>query len=143
MLGEKQPDYRVKRLLDQLGLAYQLDGGDYIVEFQIEGGRSQNVVISSETEEVEGLEIRRVWTMGLRSDSPLHADVANALLVYNANCPIGAWQLVRHKDGKGCSALFVVPVSTNTTATSLRSVMHAVARAGDELEEKFTGEDAF
>ena len=148
MIGAKTGDNRVRKLLDQLELKYEIDNeGDLSVVFGVGEDRSQVVHIDSHTRYVDRLEIRGVWSMGLRSEAPLHADIANALLVYNASVDLGAWQLVRDSDsgvdGEGCFAAFMVFVAADITAQSLLSVMHAVGSAADEIEEKIAGEDRF
>ena len=144
MIGAKTGDNRVRRLLEELELKYEITTeGNFTVEFTVGEDRSQAVHIDSDTRYVDRLEIRQVWSIGLRSDAPLHADVANALLVYNASVELGAWQLIRNPDDDGCSAIFVIHLAADTTATTLTSVMHAVGLAADEIEEKLTGEDNY
>ena len=143
MIGAKTGDDRVRRLLEELKLPYDIDkDGDFRIVFNIDDTRSQVVAVESETRQVDNLEIRGVWSIGLKSEAPLHADVANALLVHNGSVELGAWQLIRKEDDS-CTAIFLCPIAANTTAASLRSVMHAVALAADHIEEQLTGEDDF
>jgi hypothetical protein len=144
MIEAKTGDNRVRRLLDEMQLKYKIDGnGNFVVPFTVGEDRSQIVYIDSESRSVEGLEVCHVWSLGLRSDAALNADLANALLVYNASVDLGAWQLVRHNQDAGCTAIFVVPIAADTTTKALRSVMHAVGRAADDVEEKLSNEDTF
>ncbi len=144
MIGEKTGDQRVRRLLDELGLKYDIDGsGDFAVPFTVGEDRSQTIYIDSDTRYVDRLEVRHVWSIGLRSEAPLPADVANALLVYNANVNLGAWQLIREEDDEACIAIFLIPIAADTSAKALLSVMHAVGTAADVIEEKLTDEDKY
>ena len=125
-------------------LKYEIDGsGNFVVPFMVDEDRSQIVYIDSESRYVDDLEVRHVWSLGLRSDAALNADVANALLVYNANVHLGAWQLVRHNKSGECTAIFVVPIAADTTTKALRSVMNAVGLAADDVEGKLSDQDTF
>jgi hypothetical protein len=150
MIGARTGDYRVQRLLDELNLNYEITiNGNFNVPFHIDHERSQAVYIESGTQHVDQIEVRQVWSIGLRSEAPLHADIANALLVYNANVNLGAWQLLRDSEGDrsatgdGCLAIFMIPIAAETTAKALRAVMHSVARAADDIEEKLSGNDEY
>ena len=144
MIGARTGDDRVRRLLDEMHLNYKIDGnGNFVVPFMVGEARSQIVYIDSESRYVDGLEVRHVWSLGLRSDAALNADLANALLVYNANVHLGAWQLVRHNKSGECTAIFVVPIAADTTTKALRSVMNAVGLAADDVEGKLSNEDTF
>lgn len=143
MIGAKTGDDRVRRLLDELQLRYQIDEeGDFFVTFNIDDVRSQTVTVESQTREMGNLEVRGIWSMGFESASPLDADTATALLIHNGDLNLGAWQLITNQDNS-CMALFLCSIAAVTTAASLRSVMHAVALAADEIEEKLTGKDIF
>jgi len=141
MIETKPPDERVRRLLDELQFQYEFDeSGGFEVQFQIGEDRSHSVYIDSFTSELDSVEIREVWAMGGKWDSALSKETANYLLIYNANVDIGAWRLTR-LDDDSCIASFVAPIAAETSARTLLTVMRAVARAGDEVEDTLTGED--
>ena len=144
MIGSKTGDDRVRVLLTELGLEFNLTGnGDFIVNIEFEDGRGQGVIISSATSSVDRIELREVSTVGFETDAPPDAEIGNALLIHNAEVTLGAWLLHRHDDDDGCTAIFRCPVAAATTAQSLYTVIAEVARAGDFIEERFTGQDEY
>jgi hypothetical protein len=144
MIGAKTGDGRIRALLDELGAPYELNSsGNYEVTCEFKDKRSQKVFIVSDTTYVDQLEIRDVSTIGFVSDAPLHADIANALLIYNTEVAFGAWRLSRHDDDDGCTAVFTIHIAAATTAKSLETAIWQAARAGDTVEERFTSEDTF
>jgi len=145
MIGSPSADPRVQRHLEQLGIAYELiDNGTFcIVVCFRNNGRAQEVYIHSETSLLDKLEVRDVWAVGFVSDAPLHADIANALLVYNQGVKMGAWQLRRHPDNQGCIAEFRIPIAADAALDDFRTTLETVADIADGVEEKLTGEDRF
>jgi len=145
MIGQTTPDARVQHLLEQLELQYEVsDDATYSVVFAIDDERSQEVCINSQTEFLDKLEIRDVWSIAFVTDAPLHADIANALLIQNSDLKMGAWELSRRSgDSDGVIASFRIAIAANTSSNALRSAMHMAARIADEVEQKFTSEDRF
>lgn len=142
-MTRKTPDPRVAHLLEELKLEYFLDhDADYRITFNIDETRSQMVTVESETREIGNLEVRGVWSIGLKSEVPLDAETATALLVHNGDSNLGAWQLITKPDDS-CTAIFLCPVAIDAPAEDFRSVLHAVAVAADEMEAKLTGKDIF
>ena len=145
MIGQPTPDARVERLLEQLEFKYEIsDDGTYSVVFAIDDERSQEVNINSQTEFLDKLEIRDVWSIAFVTEAPLHADIANALLIQNADLKMGAWELSRRSgDSDGVIASFRISIAATTSSNALQSAMHMAAKIADEVEQKFTGEDRF
>jgi hypothetical protein len=143
MLGTKEGDPRVKVLLDELELKYEVDSdGDFKVGFELDDGRSQVAFIRSETSELGKFEIREVFSVAFISDGPLDAGTANALLIYNAHVKLGSWRILRQQDDS-CVAAFAAQIAANTDAKSLYTTLGAVINIADEVEKKLTGEDKF
>ena len=144
MIDENKGDHRVRVLLTELGLDFNLtDIGDFSVNVEFDDGRGQGVIIASPTYYVDRLEVREVLTVGFEFEAPLSADIGNALLIHNASVNLGAWMVNPHDDDIGGTAIFRCPVGAVTTAQSLYTVIIEVAKAGDFVEEKFTGKDEF
>ena len=144
MIESKQGDRRVQALLNDLELKYEIDNdGDFKVAFELEGGRSQVAFIRSETESLGKFEIREIFSVGYTSEGPLNADIANALLIYNAHVKLGSWQVARQHDDT-CIAIFSAQIAANTDAKSIFTTLVAVIQTADEVEAKLTnGEDKF
>ena len=138
-VGDKPAgDPRVERLLDAADLNYEVDDDDdfrLLIEFN--DGRSQLVWVLSNTTELDALDIRELWSIAYRSDSPLPARVARRLLSQNANVKIGAWQT--RKMGDEYVALFSAQIAADTDPATLVSVVQAVSATADEMEIELTG----
>lgn len=119
------------------------ENGEFILNIELENDRGHGVAIHSLTYPVNGLEVREVSAVGFETDSAVHADIANALLVHNARVTLGAWLLHPHQHDDGFTAIFRCPVDAVTTVQVLHTVIHAVAQAADFIEERFTGGDEF
>jgi hypothetical protein len=112
MIGAKQGDSRVQALLNELELEYDIDSdGDFRVGFQLEDGRTQLAFIRSETTQFGKFDIREIFSVAHISDGPLDADLANALLIYNAHVKLGSWRVDRQDDDKCMRLVEVVRAS--------------------------------
>ncbi|SUS05928.1 conserved hypothetical protein [uncultured Defluviicoccus sp.] len=143
MLGNKaHKDPRVERLLESLSLKYQTtSAGDFKLQFDLGGGRSQTVIVNSNTETFGRLEIREVASLGLFLQSVPDPAIMLYLLRENGSIKLGAWRVLRGDEGT--LVIFAAHISADTDAETLMSVMKLVMRAADELEEKFSGDDRF
>ncbi|WP_460194814.1 hypothetical protein [Thermosynechococcus sp. FA-CM-4201] len=136
MFGQRraQADVRVGRLLDHLGIRYQVDeDGDYRVVFDLGNGRSQQAFIDSQTQQLGSYEIRDVWSIGYISDGYLDQEVANYLLIENANTKIGAWEL--RSNGNKYAAVFCNKIAADCDAEALYTSIRVVLQVADELEK--------
>jgi hypothetical protein len=135
-------DVRVEKALTEAGIAYEIDEeGDFVVGFGLEGERLQSVFVVSETDTVEMLEIRQVWSMAFLSKRPLSADLANRLLRENGELVVGRWQIVL--DGSDHLVLFAAQIPADSGGSSLAHVLEVVANVADDLEEELTKADEF
>lgn len=137
MFGQRraQADVRVGRLLDHLGIRYQVDeDGDYRVVFDLGNGRSQQAFIDSQTQQLGSYEIRDVWSIGYISDGYLDQEVANYLLIENATKKIGAWELRPLADNKYI-AVFCNKIAADCDAEALYTSIRIVLEVADELEK--------
>jgi hypothetical protein len=143
MIGSKQGDPRVQELLEELELKYDLDNdGDFRVGFEMENGRAQLGFIRSETTQFGKFDIREIFAVAHISEGPLPADLANALLIYNAHVKLGSWRIERQSDDK-CIVAFAVQIAANTDAASLYTALRLVIDTADNIESKLDDEDKF
>jgi hypothetical protein len=143
MIGAKQGDSRVQTLLEELELKYDIDSdGDFRVGFQLENGRSQLGFIRSETTQFGKFDIREIFAVAHISDGPLDAQLANALLIYNAHVKLGSWRVQRREDDS-CVVAFAIQIAANTDAKSLYTALKLVIETADEVERKLDEEDKF
>lgn len=143
MLGSKSlTDGRVATLLNELGIDFDTDAdGDFQVMLEIMNGRYQQLVIKSETKRLGELEIRKLYSVGYQSRKPLTQKVANLLLGINQSSTVGAWQLME-SEGEYFAA-YNAHLSANVDASTLLTVITAVAQSADSIEDYLTGQDNF
>ena len=143
MIGAKQGDNRVQALLEELELKYDIDSdGDFRVGFELENGRAQLAFIRSETTQFGNFDIREIFSVAKISEGPLDAELANALLIYNAHVKLGSWRVIRQEDDQ-CIVAFAVQIAANTDATSLYTALRLVIDTADNVEHKLDEEDKF
>jgi hypothetical protein len=137
----KVVDPRVGADLKTAGLAYSIDGGDYRLKYDLDGGRSQLVWVASSTATLDKLEIRDVWSVAYRAKGQLPHDMALRLLTENARMILGAWQVNQGKDEY--LVVFSAPVSATADASTLEEVIEVVTLSADRIEKELTGKDEF
>jgi len=138
--AQSEGDPRVKKLLDETGLAYQVDrDGDYriVLEFPDDNGRSQLLFVDSKTHSYRSLEVREVWSVGYTSATDIPAAVMRRLLEDNALTILGQWSISEQFGKK--AAIFRVHLDANTDAATLRSVVELVAGKADDMEKELLG----
>jgi hypothetical protein len=136
--AEPKADERVKALLDELGLKYEIDEDkDFKLVFEVgDKGRSQVVWIRSKTETYRNLEIREIMSPGFVAEKEeIPHYVAIKMLEDNRSKKMGAWQ----KDGK--YGVFVAHIAAQLDSDALNSALIFTVEAADEMEEQLTGEE--
>jgi hypothetical protein len=137
----RDPDPRVAAVLKESGLPYQLDNGDFRLEYDVDGTRGQRVWIDSETAKLDKLEFRAVWSVAARGKGAVPAELANLLLRENARMIVGAWQVNQGKDDY--LVVLSAPVSAAADAATLREVLEVVMYSTDRIEKQLSGKDEF
>jgi hypothetical protein len=135
-------DPRVKAVLDQQGLKYEIDNnGDFKLEIQMEGNRTQLVWIESATEQVGGMEIRYMLSPAYKTKGTLSAEVANKLLADSASKKLGAWQVFKGNDSS--VAIFCSKVAANSNPADLVASLQITLNSADEMEKTLSSKDDF
>jgi hypothetical protein len=137
----RTPDPRVAEVLEEAGLPYQVDNGDFRLEYDVDGTRGQRVWIDSETAKLDKLEFRAVWSVAARGKGAVPAELANLLLRENARMIVGAWQVNQGKDDY--LVVLSAPVSAAADAATLREVLEVVMYSTDRIEKQLSGKDEF
>jgi len=137
----RTPDPRVAEILKEAGLPYQVDNGDFRLEYDVDGTRGQRVWIDSETARLDKLEFRAVWSVAARGKGAVPAELANLLLRENARMIVGAWQVNQGKDDY--LVVLSAPVSAAADAATLREVLEVVMYSTDRIEKQLSGKDEF
>ena len=134
-------DPRVEAALKAVGLAYSLDGGDYRLEYDLEGDRSQVVWVASGTARLDRLEFRDVWSVAARGTGEVSADVARLLLKENARMVLGGWAVNQGQDEY--LVVFTAQVSADAPPAALQEVIEVVALSTDRIEKELATTDEF
>lgn len=144
MLGKKRADPRVRRLLDELGCRYEIDGdGDFKLTLNLGDGRSQLGFINSNTTSFSGLEIREIYSLGYILDSEPSEKIANFLLRDNGQVKMGAWRISGGVEGGRCGLIFAAHIGADCDAQTLSTVLEFVFRKADRFEKDIFETDKF
>jgi hypothetical protein len=134
------PDPRVAKLLDELQLVYSVnpDSANYQVNYRCFDGKTQQVLIETNTEELDGCEIRTISACGFEKTGGLDLPLANFLLRSNQQLILGSWCIL-NTSNHNVLAIFKVPVATTLStkmfASMLELVAHVASSAPMEFEE--------
>ncbi|HPC62832.1 MAG TPA: hypothetical protein PKX23_19380 [Verrucomicrobiota bacterium] len=147
MLGitqqNKEGDPRVAAALNRLGIKFRIDpDGDFQFGFNLEHGRSQMGFIRSSTYQFGGVELREVFSAGLRSFGPFDARTTNFLLEQNSKMKVGAWSVVRDAQDNHV-AIFRASVAADISSELLLGVILVVLTTADGIEARLSGRDDF
>ncbi len=134
-------DPRVAKALKETNTDFELSSkeGVYKVTYETKGKRTQEARVSSVTEQINGTEMRLVFSFASISKSSPSQQVANMLLQENME-RIGNWGLLKMDDG-----MFAILIKMYIPATGsgklLEEALMIVALTADEMEEKLTSKD--
>jgi hypothetical protein len=135
------PDPRAAESLKAAGLNFDLDGGDFRLEYKVDDTRGQRVWIASGTTRVDQLEMRDVWSVAARGKGEVPADLARMLLKENVRMVLGAWQV--NQSPEEYLVVFSAPVSATADAATLQEVIEVVMFSADRIEKQLSSSDAF
>ena len=137
-VGDAAPEHdeRVKQLLNEKEVTYSIDSdGDFKVEFETEGGRTQLAFIMSATYEYGNFEIREIHAYAYKGDDGVFPSaVMQKLLEDTYDKKLGAWAII------GNYAVFVTRIAADTDSESLWNALILTLEAADEMEKAFTGD---
>lgn len=141
LAAQSKPDTRVQTLLDKIGQSYTVTkSGNYQVELDQDGGRTQYVYIGSATEKYSGIEIREIWSnAGSFSEEPDQATLLD-LMTESGQNKIGCWALEKQDDGSYL-LYYTVKLPVSFTASDLKMMLAFTAKIADQREEQFFGND--
>lgn len=138
-----QGDPRVTQALEALNIKFEFDEeGDYRLGTLLPDGRTQIGFIRARTFEFAGVEMREVFSVGLRSFGPFDPRTCNILLQENSSLKIGAWAVVSNTDDVHL-AIFSVKVAADLAGPTLGAVIAVVLKTADDMEQRLAGRDDF
>jgi hypothetical protein len=135
------PDPRVADALRAAGLDFEMDSGDFRLDYKLDDTRSQRVWVASGTTRVDRLEMRDVWSVAARGPGEVPADLARLLLKENVRMVLGAWQV--NQGEKEYLVVFSAPVEAAADPATLQEVIEVVMFSADRIEKQLSPTDAF
>jgi hypothetical protein len=135
------PDPRAAESLKVAGLDFDLDGGDFRLEYKVDDTRGQRVWVASGTTRVDKLEMRDVWSVAARGKGEVPADLARMLLKENVRMVLGAWQV--NQSPEEYLVVFSAPVSATADPATLQEVIEVVMFSADRIEKQLSSSDVF
>lgn len=132
-----EADQRIKKALDELDVKYMIDDdGDYAITITYEAeGRSQLVYVVSETDSIEGFEIRDVFSYAVRDKAPT-LEMTSGLMRTSHKSLIGAFEMT-----SGGNILYIAKIPANLPPKQLHGIIRAVAAYADDAEKEILGSD--
>lgn len=132
-----EADQRIKKALDELDVKYMIDeDGDYAITITYEAeGRSQLVYVVSETDSIEGFEIRDIFSYAVRDKAPTLEMTSDLMRTSNKSL-IGAFEMT-----SGGNILYIAKIPANLPPKQLHGIIRAVAAYADDAEKEILGSD--
>lgn len=131
-----EADQRIKKALDELDVIYMIDDdGDYAITIYEAEGRSQLVYVVSETDSIEGFEIRDIFSYAVRDKAPTLEMTSDLMRTSNKSL-IGAFEMT-----SGGNILYIAKIPANLPPKQLHGIIRAVAAYADDAEKEILGSD--
>ena len=131
-----EADQRIKKALDELDVKYVIDDdGDYAITIYEAEGRSQLVYVVSETDSIEGFEIRDIFSYAVRDKAPT-LEMTSDLMRTSTKSLIGAFEMT-----SGGNILYIAKIPANLPPKQLHGIIRAVAAYADDAEKEILGSD--
>lgn len=134
-------DSRVAQALRETNTEFELSSKDgiYKVTYGTKGKRTQAVHVASVTEDINGDEMRLIFSfVSISKGLPTH-QISNMLLEDNLE-RIGRWALQK-LDDNNYALLNMLHVPANLKGKKLETAMMSTAVQADEMEDKLTKKD--
>ncbi len=146
-LGAFQPanagetaDARVSAALDSAGLKYEVTSDNtYKVTITLQGGRTQVVLIDSETSKINGsdLEFREVYALGYKTNGALSGEIANKMMTQSHAKKIGSWEMIA-ENNTAKLLIFTAKVDAKLNGKNLAKIISSVGLVADQMEKDLT-----
>jgi len=136
-------DARIAAQLKSLNFTYVVtEDGDYRLVIEIgDRKRTQLVVVNSNTEFYDKVEIREVWSTALLVNDPVDAALAGRLLKANDTLKLGAWRVWPAEENGDTAQVYIVfaaQIDASATEEMLAAALSMVAETADALEKEIT-----
>jgi DNA integrity scanning protein DisA with diadenylate cyclase activity len=141
-------DARVGKALESAGVAYKIIPSDktYKTSIKLKGGRSQVVLIDSDTSKVNGsnMEFREVYSLTYAIDGELSQEMANRVMMQSSSKKIGAWQIIKQQGSSNKLLVFTAKIDAEMSGANLKRIIDSVGLSADKMENELTnGKDDY
>jgi hypothetical protein len=140
----EQEDARVRATLEKAGVEFTVtDDKTFKVIVKLKDGRTQVVLIDSETSKIKGtnMEFREVYALAYKVEGSLPAKLSNKMMKQSHDKKIGAWEII---EGSGSSlAVFTAKVDAELNETNLVKIINSVGLVADTMEQEISGKDEY
>lgn len=137
-------DSPLQSAIDSAGLKYEITkDGFFKIILRFDDGRSQIVLVNSQTQKVNALEMREIYAFAYKSKGEIPVNIANKLLADSQNRIIGAWETISDRSSNLSLAVFNAKIPANIAPEDLINVIRLVGVRADEMEKELTQTDEF
>ena len=146
-IGENDYDPRVKKNLDDLSVKYAItENNNFKLIFNTEkngDGRTQLVIINSNTEKYDEIEVREIFSVIKKGKNlnELDESILQILLKRNDTIKMGSWCI--SEDENSYYIVFAIKAGANMNKTMLESILSLIAAESDKVEKEIFGGDIF
>ena len=136
--GNVEIDSRVQTALVREGVGFRhSDHVDFLAEIGIDDGRTQLVVVDSETKKEGEYEYREIWSVAYKGE-PLTERRLEELLVGNGNVKVGGWRILVEDQWV---VVFSVRIAADADGSKIKSAISICAVMADRKEKEWSGSD--
>jgi hypothetical protein len=136
-----KPTAGIAQQLDRLGLKYTVTkSGNYSIEYDLDGGRTQTVYVMGKTDKVGSTEIRELWSRAGTMDAAPTQEELQKLLEDSGGAKMGFWAL-EETDSGGFTIYFSVKVPVYLNDSDLSELLKFTADTADQKEEELFNTD--
>ncbi len=140
----EEEDGRVRAALTKAGVEFQVTNDKtFKVIIKLKGGRTQVVLIDSNTSTIKGtnMEFREVYALAHKVEGPLPGNLTNKMMKQSHDKKIGAWEII---EGNGSSlAVFTAKIDAGLNDTNLVKIINSIGLVADTMEEEISSQDEY
>jgi hypothetical protein len=143
---QKEPDIRVKRMLEKLKYKYETtSSGNFKAIFNTENGRSQLLNINSNVYKHLEVEFRELWSPVYLGDAPPSASDMLTLLTINSKRKFGAFEVNELEENGSVKYLicFSAKINANADSNTYESAIKMVIETADQTEKELFNSDKY
>jgi hypothetical protein len=140
----EQEDGRVRAALEKAGIEFQVTNDKtFKVIVKLKGGRTQVVLIDSDTSKINGtnMEFREVYALAHKVEGNLPEELSNKMMKQSHDKKIGAWESIQGNDTN--LAVFTAKIDASLNGTNLAKIINSVGLVADTMESEISDKDEY